>query len=109
MHYVYLTIAIAAEVIGTSALKATAGFTKIVPSIVVVAGYGVAFVFLSLLVDKLPVGVTYAIWAGMGIVLVAIAGAVLYRQVPDLRAIIGMAMIVAGVVVINVFSKTVTH
>ncbi len=109
MHYVYLTIAIAAEVIGTSALKATAGFTKIVPSIVVVAGYGVAFVFLSLLVDKLPVGVTYAIWAGMGIVLVAIAGAVLYRQVPDLPAIIGMAMIVAGVVVINVFSKTVTH
>jgi small multidrug resistance pump len=109
MHYVYLTIAIAAEVIGTSALKATAGFTKIVPSIVVVAGYGVAFVFLSLVVDKLPVGVTYAIWAGMGIVLVAIAGAVLYRQVPDLPAIIGMAMIVAGVVVINVFSKTVTH
>ena len=109
MHYVYLTIAIAAEVIGTSALKATAGFTRIVPSIVVVAGYGVAFVFLSLVVDKLPVGVTYAIWAGMGIVLVAIAGAVIYRQVPDLPAIIGMAMIVAGVVVINVFSKTVTH
>jgi small multidrug resistance pump len=107
--YLYLAIAIVAEVVATSALKATAGFTRIVPSIVVVVGYGVAFLFLSLVLDKLPIGVTYAIWAGMGIVLVAIAGAVLYRQMPDLPAIIGMAMIVAGVVVANLFSKTVTH
>jgi small multidrug resistance pump len=109
MSYFYLTIAIVAEVIATSALKATDGFTRLVPSVVVVVGYGVAFLCLSLVLDKLPVGVTYAIWAGMGIVLVAIASAVLYRQVPDVPAIIGMAMIVAGVVVVNLFSKTVTH
>ncbi len=109
MSYVYLTIAIVAEVIATTALKATMGFTKLGPSAIVVVGYGVAFLCLSLVLETIPVGVTYAIWAGMGIVLVAIAGAVVYRQVPDLPAIIGMALIVAGVVIVNAFSKTVVH
>lgn len=109
MSYFYLAIAIVAEVVATSALKATAGFTKFVPSAVVIVGYSVAFVFLSLVLDKLPVGVTCAIWAGMGIVLVAIVSAVAYRRVPDLPAVIGMALIVAGVAVVNLFSKTVAH
>ncbi len=95
--------------IATSALKASAGFTKLLPSAVVVIGYGVAFWCLSLVLDKLPVGVTYAIWAGMGIVLVAAVSAVAYRQIPDVPAIVGMALIVAGVVIVQVFSKTVTH
>lgn len=107
--YLYLAIAIVAEVAATSALKASEEFTKLVPSLVVIVGYGVAFYFMTLVLRSIPVGVTYAIWAGLGIVLVAIAGAVLYRQVPDIPAIIGMALIVAGVVVINLFSKTVSH
>jgi small multidrug resistance pump len=107
--YLYLTIAIIAEVIGTNALKASDGFTKPVPGIIVVVGYGAAFYFLSLVLKSIPVGIAYAIWAGMGIVLVAIAGAVVFRQVPDLPAIIGMILIIAGVVVINLFSKTVSH
>jgi small multidrug resistance pump len=109
MHYVYLIIAIVAEVIATSALKASAGFTRFWPSVIVSVGYGVAFVCLSLVLDKMSVGVTYAIWAGMGIVLVAAVSAVVYRQVPDMPAIVGMALIVAGVVIVNLFSKTVTH
>ena len=109
MAYLYLAIAIVAEVAATSALKASEEFTKIVPSLVVVVGYGVAFYFMTLVLRSIPVGVTYAIWAGLGIVLVAIVGAVLYRQVPDTPAIVGMALIVAGVVVINLFSKTVSH
>ena len=109
MGYLYLTIAIIAEVIATSALKASEEFTKIGPSILVVIGYGAAFYFLSLVLKTIPVGVAYAIWAGMGIVLIAIVGAVIFRQIPDVPAIIGMILIISGVVVINVFSKTVSH
>jgi small multidrug resistance pump len=109
MSYLYLAIAIVAEVIGTSAMKASDQFTRLVPSLIVVAGYGCAFYFLSLVLTSIPVGVAYAIWAGLGIVLVGIAGAILFKQVPDLPAIVGMALIVTGVVVINVFSKTVGH
>ncbi len=109
MAYLYLTIAIIAEVIATSALKATEEFTKVVPSLTVVIGYGVAFYFLTLVLKTLPVGITYAIWSGLGIVLVTITGVFLYKQLPDLPAILGMGLIVAGVVVINVFSKTVGH
>ena len=109
MVYVYLAIAILAEVAATSALKASEEFTRLVPSLVVVVGYGVAFYFLTLVLRSIPVGVTYAIWAGVGIVLVALVGAVLYKQVPDIPAMIGIGLIVAGVVVINVFSKTVGH
>ncbi|MFK7846008.1 MAG: multidrug efflux SMR transporter, partial [Rhodothermales bacterium] len=76
---------------------------------IVIVGYGIAFYLLTLVLRSIPVGITYAIWAGVGIVLVAIVGAVLYKQVPDAPAIIGMGLIVAGVVVINLFSKTISH
>ena len=109
MGYFYLTVAIIAEVIGTGALKASESFTKPGPSIIVVIGYGVAFYFLSLVLKTIPVGIAYAIWAGMGVVLIAIIGAIVFKQIPDLPAIIGMVLIVSGVVVINVFSKTVSH
>ena len=109
MSYFYLTIAIIAEVAATSALKASEEFTRLVPSMIVVIGYGVAFYFLTLVLRVIPVGITYAIWSGLGIVLVTVVGIFLYKQTPDLPAIIGMGLIVAGVVVINVFSKTVSH
>ena len=109
MAYLYLTIAILAEVAATSALKASAEFTRLIPSMIVVIGYCVAFYFMALVLRTIPVGITYAIWCGLGIVLVAIAGAVLYKQIPDTPAMIGMALIIAGVVVINVFSRTVGH
>jgi len=109
MGYLYLAIAIIAEVIATSALKASDEFTKVGPSIGVVVGYVVSFYFLSLVLRTIPVGIAYAIWAGMGIILIAIVGAILFKQVPDTAAIIGMVLIISGVVVINVFSKTVNH
>jgi small multidrug resistance pump len=107
MVYLYLTIAIIAEVTATSALKASAEFTKLVPSTLVVAGYAVAFYFLTLVLRTIPVGITYAVWSGLGIILVTIVGAMLYKQIPDIPAIIGIGMIVLGVVVIHAFSKTV--
>ena len=109
MSYVYLAIAIVAEVIGTSALEASEEFTRPVPSIVVVAGYAIAFIFLSLTLRTIPVGVAYAIWAGAGIALIVAAGAVLFQQVPDLAAIVGVALIVAGVVIVNTLSHTAVH
>ncbi len=107
--FIYLSIAIVAEVIGTSALKASEEFSKLWPSLIVIAGYGVAFYFLSLVLKTVPVGVAYAIWSGVGIVLIALVGALLFKQVPDTPAMIGMGLIIAGVVVMNVFSKTVSH
>ncbi len=109
MGYWYLTLAIIAEVIATNALKASNEFTKLVPSLFVVAGYGIAFYCLTLTLRTIPVGVAYAIWAGVGIVLVALVSAVMFKQVPDLPAVVGMVLIVAGVVVIYVFSKTAGH
>jgi small multidrug resistance pump len=106
--YVYLAIAILAEVAGTSALKASKGFSRPLPSLVVLAGYGVAFYCLSLcLKSGLSVGVAYAIWSGVGIVLIATIGAVVFREKLDLAAVLGFALIVAGVVVLNVFSGVV--
>jgi small multidrug resistance pump len=105
----YLAIAILSEVIGTTALKASKGFTSLVPSLIVVAGYGVAFYFMALSLKSIPLGIMYAVWAGGGIVLIAIVGAFLYKEIPDLPAIIGMGLIISGVVVIHVFSKTVVH
>ncbi|MCW8126369.1 DMT family transporter [Microbulbifer halophilus] len=107
--YLYLAIAIVAEVVATTALKATEQFTKPIPTLIVAVGYGIAFYLLTLVLRTIPVGVTYAIWSGMGIVLVAIAGAMVYRQIPDLPAVIGMGLIVLGVIVMNVFSGTVKH
>ncbi len=108
MGYWYLSVAIIAEVIGTSSLKASEEFTKLGPSILVVVGYGTAFYFLSLVLKTIPIGVAYAIWAGMGIALIAVVGAIFFKQIPDVPAIIGMVLIVSGVVVINVFSKTIS-
>ena len=107
MGYLYLSLAIVVEVIATTALQASEGFTRIGPSAVVVIGYGLAFYLLSHVLRYIPMGVTYAIWAGAGIVLIAVAGAVVYKQIPDLPAVIGMGLIVAGVAVINLFSKTI--
>lgn len=109
MAYLYLAIAIVGEVIATSALKASEEFTKLVPSIVVVVGYGIAFYFMTLTIRTLPIGITYAIWSGVGIVLVSVAGAIFYKQILDIPAIIGIGFIVLGVIVINVFSKSVSH
>ncbi|RKZ99874.1 MAG: QacE family quaternary ammonium compound efflux SMR transporter [Gammaproteobacteria bacterium] len=109
MAYIYLAIAIIAEVVATSALKASAEFTKLYPSLLVVAGYCVAFYFMTLVLRTIPIGITYAVWSGVGIVLIAIVGALLYKQIPDIPAIIGMGLIISGVVVIHVFSKTVNH
>ena len=109
MAYLYLAIAIVAEIIATSALKASREFSLLAPSVIVVLGYGTAFYFMTLTLRSIPLGITYAIWSGIGIVLIAMAGAFLYREVPDLPAIIGMGLIIAGVVIINVYSKTVVH
>ncbi|PTN11390.1 DMT family transporter [Nitrosomonas aestuarii] len=109
MGYLYLAMAIIAEVIATSALKSSEEFTRLIPSIVVVLGYGTAFYLLSLVLKTIPVGIAYAIWAGMGIVLVAIVAAIMFKQVPDLPAIVGMMLIVLGVIVIHVFSNTASH
>ncbi|MCX2793614.1 small multidrug resistance pump [Microbulbifer thermotolerans] len=107
--YLYLAIAIIAEVAATTALKASEQFTKPIPTLIVAIGYGTAFYMLTLVLRTLPVGVAYAIWSGLGIVLVGIAGAVVYKQVPDLPAIIGMGLIIAGVIVLNLYSKNVGH
>ena len=107
--YLYLVVAIVTEVIGTSALKASDDFSKLVPSILVVLGYAISFRMLSLVVREIPVGVSYAIWSGAGIVLVSLVGMVLYRQVPDLAAWAGFALIIAGIIVLNLFSKMNVH
>ena len=104
-----LFLAIVFEVIATSSLKATEQFTKLAPSAVVVIGYGAAFYFFSVSLKSVPVGMAYAVWSALGIVLVTIAGIFLYKQVPDLPALLGMALIIAGVIVIQGFSKTAAH
>ncbi len=109
MQYVYLAISIIAEVIATSSLKASEEFTKPIPSIIVVVGYGVAFHFLSLTLKAIPIGVAYAIWAGAGVTLVAVVGWLLFGQKLDAPAIIGMGLIITGVVVLQVFSKAAGH
>jgi len=110
MHpYLLLGIAIVAEVIATSALRAAEGFTRLVPSIVVVIGYAVAFLCLSLTLKSIPVGIVYAIWSGLGIVLISVVAYFLYGQSLDLPAIIGMGLILVGVVVLNLFSKSAVH
>jgi small multidrug resistance pump len=109
MVYLYLAAASVAEVIATSALKATESFTRPLPSLVVVAGYCAAFFFLSVCLKSMNVGVAYAIWSGLGIVLITAAAAVFYRQVPDGWAILGMALIAAGVLVLNLLSSSATH
>ncbi|MGD8345815.1 MAG: multidrug efflux SMR transporter [Lysobacterales bacterium] len=105
MGYVYLSIAVVVEVIATMALKSSEGFTRLVPSVLVVVGYGTAFYLLTLVLKTIPVGITYAVWAGLGIALVTIAAAVVFGEIPDMPAIVGIALIMTGVVVINLFSR----
>ncbi|HLA31043.1 MAG TPA: multidrug efflux SMR transporter [Pseudomonas sp.] len=107
--YLYLAVAITAEVIATASMKALDGFNKPLPLILVVVGYAISFWMLSLVVKSIPVGVAYAVWAGLGIVLVSIAAVFLYQQRLDLPAMLGMGLIVAGVVVIQLFSHSVGH
>jgi small multidrug resistance pump len=109
MKWIYLSIAIVAEVMATTALRAAEGFTRLVPSIIVVAGYGIAFFFLSMTLKSIPVGIAYAIWSGVGMVLISIIGYFAYQQALDAPAVIGILLIIAGVTVINLFSKSITH
>lgn len=109
MNWIYLAIAIACEVLATSALKATEGFTRWQPSVLVAVGYALAFYFLSLTLRSLPVGVVYAIWSGVGVVLVSVLGWFLYRQTLDTAALVGIGLIVAGVMVLHLFSKAAGH
>lgn len=107
--WIYLFVAIIAEVIATSALKSSNGFSKLWPSLVVIAGYGTSFFFLSLTLRHIPVGVAYAIWSGVGVVLISTVGWLLFNQKLDAPAILGMGLIVSGVVVLNMFSKVASH
>lgn len=107
--YLVLGLAIVAEVIGTSALKASEGFSRLWPSVIVVVGYAVSFYCLALVLRTIPVGIAYAIWSGLGIVLITLAAYVVYRQTIDAPGLIGMALILGGVLVINLFSKSTGH
>ncbi|MBU0582659.1 MAG: multidrug efflux SMR transporter [Alphaproteobacteria bacterium] len=109
LNYVYLIVAILFEVVATTALKQTDGFTRLMPSLVSIAGYALAFYFLSLPLRTMPVGVVYALWCGAGIIFITAIGWVWFRQALDLPALAGMGLIMAGVVVINLFSKTIVH
>jgi small multidrug resistance pump len=108
-QWIFLFVAIVSEVIATSALKATEGFSRLWPSLIVTAGYISAFYFLSLTLKTIPIGVAYAIWSGVGVALIALIAWVFFGQTLDTPAIIGLLLIVAGVVVLNVFSKSISH
>ena len=109
MNWLYLVIAIISEVIGTSALKASEGFSKLYPSLLVILGYGTAFYFLSLTLRTIPVGIAYAIWSGLGVVLITIVSWILFNQRLDLAGWLGILLITSGVIVLNLFSKTSVH
>ncbi|WP_420213873.1 DMT family transporter [Janthinobacterium fluminis] len=109
MSYLYLGVAIVAEVIATSALKASDGFSRPLPSIVTIGGYALAFWCLSLTMRTLPTGIVYAIWSGVGIVLISAVGWIWFKQTLDLAALLGMGLIIAGVLVINLFSGSAGH
>lgn len=106
MAYLYLFIAIISEVIATLSLKASSGFSKLTPSIVVIVGYAISFVLLSLVLKTVPVGIAYASWSGLGIIFVSVMSYSLYGQKLDVVAIGGIVLIIAGVLLINLFSKT---
>lgn len=108
-HFITLIVAVIFETIGTTALQASQQFTKLGPSIIVVIAYAAAFYLLALTLKTMPVGIMYAIWSGSGIVLIAVIGWVVFRQTLDLPAVLGMALILAGIVIIQVFSKSATH
>lgn len=105
-NWLFLGAAIVAEVIATSSLKASDGFTRVLPSMIVVIGYGISFYFLALTLKTIPVGIAYAIWSGLGIVLISLIGWFVFAQKLDVASMVGMLLIIAGVIVINLFSKT---
>jgi small multidrug resistance pump len=109
MKYVFLALAIILEVIGSSFLKASDGFTKLLPSVVTILSFVACFYFFSQALRNIPLGFAYAVWAGVGIVLTAVVSVVVFKQMIDLPAIIGIVLIVSGVVVMNVYSKTISH
>ena len=109
MTYLYLIMAVGFEVIGTAALQASEQFTRPKPLILTAIGYAAAFYFLSLVLRTMPVGVAYAIWSGLGVVLITLVGLIWFGQKLDMPAIVGLALIVAGVAIINLFSRTVAH
>jgi small multidrug resistance pump len=109
MQWLFLSMAIISEVAATSALRSSNGFTQLWPSIVVAVGYGAAFFFLSLTLRTMPVGIAYAIWSGAGIVLITLIAWLTLGQRLDLPAILGLGLIIAGVVVLNLFSRSITH
>ena len=109
MQWIFLAIAVTGEVVGTSALKASDGFTRAVPSIIVVAGYAVAFYFLAQVLKTMPVGIAYAVWSGLGVALITLIGFVAFGQKLDFWALVGIGLIVAGVVVLNTLSGSVEH
>ncbi|WP_171234246.1 multidrug efflux SMR transporter [Ruegeria sp. HKCCA6837] len=107
--YLFLLLAVMAETIGTTALQASQQFTRVWPSVLVILGYGVAFYLLGLTLKSMPVGIVYAIWSGLGIVLIALIGFVVFGQKLDWPAILGLTMILAGILIIHLFSKTAGH
>lgn len=109
ISYLYLLTAIVSEVIATSALKSTEGFTQLIPSIITVVGYTMAFYFLSLTLKTIPISLAYAIWSGLGIVLIASVDYFYYKQLLDLPAVLGLTLIIIGTLIINLFSKSIAH
>lgn len=109
MHWLYLLGAILSEIVATSALKAADGFTRPVPTAITVAGYVVAFFCLSIALRTIPMGIAYALWSGIGIVAISLVGLILYRQALDWGALAGIALILAGTLVINLFSRAGVH
>ncbi|SHE39524.1 small multidrug resistance pump [Seinonella peptonophila] len=105
MAYVYLALAIIGELVGTTALKATEGFSKMLPSILVILGYGISFYSLSLSLKHFPLGMTYAIWAGLGTALTAIIGFIMWKESLRWPQLLGILLIIVGVILLNVFKK----
>lgn len=109
LHYIYLFFAILTETIGTTALQASNQFTRFWPSVIVVVGYALSFYLLALTLKFMPVGIVYAIWSGLGIVLIAAIGYAVFGQRLDLPAILGLGMILVGILIIHLFSNSATH
>lgn len=108
-HYIYLILAVAAETIGTSALHASAQFTRLGPTLLLIVSYGVAFYLLGITMKYMPVGIVYALWSGLGIFFIALIGVFVFKQSIDAPAVLGLSLIISGIVVIQVFSQTTTH
>ena len=109
MKWIYLIIAIITEVIATSALKESEGFTKAIPSLIVIIGYSMTFYFMSLTLRDMSVGITYAIWSGMGILLITLIGYFRYNQMLDAPAVLGMSLIALGIIILRFFSNSIDN